>query len=138
MVISPEVILYNENLRLLLINLGLKNMGKVKIMPGSKGCRISVRKLPKDAKAGEILTWEEGGEIIIDEIDILSRYWRQSTERRMAIYGGYWNYEIEPNCEYHECVPLVVSKRELLIIKAEFWWKRNLDSIPEYRVILVE
>ncbi len=50
--ILPEVIDYRHNLRIVLINVSLKNVGKVVIRAGSAGCACSVWKLPTDLSAG--------------------------------------------------------------------------------------
>ena len=126
--VSPEVLPYNDDFRLLLVNVALKNVGNVKIASGSKGCWLSVKKLQKDIRCEQTLEWQNA-EIFVKQIDIL-RYYRSQ--------GGYKRYEIEPRCEYHELETLIVSKGDILLIEVEFWWFKNRDSITEYRVIFVE
>ena len=70
------------------------------------------------------------GEAIIENYDILRKYFRGK--------DGYKNYEIEPHSDYHEIACVKVSKGDLLSIRAEFFWKDDKDSIPEYRVFYVE
>jgi len=125
--ISPTDLPYGPGFRLLLIRVDLKNVGKVKITPGSKGCRVSVRKLPKDARAGEVLE-RDRGELLVEDVDILEHY-REN--------GGYAGYEIEPGCEYHELMTVIVPEGDILVIKGRFWWKENSDAITEHCVTRV-
>lgn len=120
--IVPQVIPYLKDKRLLVINVTLKNVGKVKITPGPSGCRVSVRKLSRNLGLGKQLEWKEAKKII-DSVDVLRHYRDGGRE--------YSNYEIEPNCEYHELETLVVSKGDLLNIEVKFWWKKDIDAISE-------
>ena len=125
--ISPTDLPYGPGSRLLLITVNLKNVGKVKITPGSKGCRVSVRKLPNDLKAGEVLE-RDRGELLVGDVDILEHYREKE---------GYAGYEIEPGCEYHELISVVVPEGDIFVIKATFWWKENSDAITEHCVTRV-
>lgn len=48
MVISPEAIYYNEEYDMVIINILLNNIGKIKIVPGSSGLQVTVRKIDSD------------------------------------------------------------------------------------------
>jgi hypothetical protein len=125
MTVQAEHLPYTVDSALLIIKLSLKNVGKVKIMPGPSGCRVSTRKVPQGIKPGQLVTWEKS-EPVIEEIDVLRHY---------RIGEGYPDYEIEPGCEYHEGESLVVDKGSVYLVKAEFWWKKDADSIEEYAVV---
>ena len=127
MTLQAEHLNYSVDSELLIIKLKLKNVGKVKIMPGPSGCRVSCRKVPHNVGLGQVVEWKKC-DPVIDEIDILRHY---------RISGGYPKYEIEPGCEYHESETLVVQKKCVYLLKAEFWWKRDADSIEEYGVIQI-
>ncbi|OGH06570.1 MAG: hypothetical protein A2W22_02820 [Candidatus Levybacteria bacterium RBG_16_35_11] len=127
-VIDPEIYPYKGSKKLLVINVTLKNVGNVKISPGSKGCRLTVYKLPKNKNTGESLDWEKY-KTLLKDVDILRRYKGKR---------GYQGYEIEPNCEYDEFETLVVKKGELILIKADFWWLKNEDVINDYKVVHVK
>ena len=127
-IVNPEVLPYKNNKRLLVIYVTLKNIGSVKITPGSKGCRVTVYRLEKNGREGKILDWEKG-KIIMKEVDILKRYKGKR---------GYLGYEIEPNCEFDEIETLIVKRGDLLLIQADFWWLKNEDVVNDYKVVHVE
>lgn len=128
MVITPESIRYNEYSDLMKINVALGNEGNVKITPGSKGCRVTVKRMGKETAKDQTIDLDRGETIV--EKDILRKYYHPQI--------GYKKYEIEPKCEYHELECVVVSKGDLLSIRTEFFWKDDKDSITEYSLFYVE
>jgi len=53
MTIRPQVHPLRTDTRMLMIDVGLRNTGKVMVEAGPMGCRIWLRRLPKDAKIGQ-------------------------------------------------------------------------------------
>lgn len=127
--IGASTIQQDKNNCLLKLCLTLRNEGNIKITPGPKGCRLTVRKLDRDPGNKPMIDLD-AGEPIINEHDMLIKYLRPGI--------GYKMYEIEPKVEYHELVAVPVSKGDLLSIRAEFFWKDNSDSITEYSLYCVE
>jgi hypothetical protein len=124
--ISPELIKYHGNLRVALINVTLRNVGKVKITAGQAGCRLWVRKLPTNLMHGESLDLE-AGDSLVDGVDLL------------ANYDKAFPYEIEPGSEYHEFGNLVAAAGDLLSIRATFYLGAlEDDAISEYRLVYIE
>jgi hypothetical protein len=124
--IHPQVIKYRGDLRIVLINVTLKNVGKVKIKAGSGGCRLWVWRLPDSRNHGECLELNSG-EALLDNVDLLAQY-----DRRFP-------YEIEPGAEYHEFGNLVVQAGDVLSMKTTFFFGSiDEDAITEYRLAYVE
>ena len=96
--VSAKVVAYNKRRSLLLLKVTLKNIGRVKIMPGAKGCCVSVSQLPKNCATGSVIQ-RSAMRCILSDVDVLRHYRRN---------GGYPRYVIEPSCEYHEYETLVV------------------------------
>lgn len=142
--VQPKDYAYGS-LRLLVLRIGLKNIGKVRISPSPNGCRITVREIPSGKNIGTRLE-PAAGLILLPEVDILRTWWRDDI--------GYANYEIEPGCEYHEILNVVVEPGKLLEVKVVFNWqgmfpipffdfrRRRLrwgetDQLPEYHIVQV-
>jgi hypothetical protein len=124
--ISPELIKYRGNLRVTLINVTLRNVGKVKITAGQAGCRLWVRRLPANLAHGQSLDLE-AGESLIDGVDLLAKYDKE------------FPYEIEPGSEYHEFGNLVARTGDLLSITVTFYLgKLEDDAISEHRLVYIE
>lgn len=91
MTIRPQVQPLRTDSRMLMIDIGLRNTGKVMVEAGAMGCRIWLRRLPKDAEIGQAVDLD-GGHVVIDGLDLL------------ADYDKSFPYEIEPGAEYHRFV----------------------------------
>ena len=111
----------------LMNNLALSNVGNVKIVPGPSGCWVSVRQVDHSLKHSDIVSWDEAIPVA-DNIDALRHYKKGDT---------YPDYEIEPGCEYHEIENVAVQAGFVYLVKVQFWWKKDSDSIEEYGVIQV-
>src|SRR3989304_6683943 len=68
--LEPEIIPYSLSKRLLVTYVILRNVGQVKVTPGSKGCQLTIWKLPNDKKEGELIQLKEGAKLI-EKVDIL-------------------------------------------------------------------
>jgi hypothetical protein len=138
--VSPCDLPYGEGLRLLQVGVGLKNVGKIKITPGRKGCTVAVRRFDRGLSLGASLHWEQG-KPVIENVDILQVYRQQD--------GSYSEYEIEPGAEYRESLNVVVPEDTVLMIETTFWSNKkkpmkqqeqnasvedDFDSIPDYCV----
>ncbi len=120
---------YNESQKLLIIKIGLENKGNIKISPGNKGVRITIRKLERDKSEGSILDLDQG-KVIVESLDVLRKYHLPKI--------GYRNYEIEPKCEYQEIECLPITQGETISVRTEFFWKDEKDSIIDYSVFYVQ
>ena len=122
MTLSTETIPYSNGLRLLIVHIRPKNIGKVLFEPGSKGFHLFVKKLPKDPPYGQLLEPTTGKPF--KEIDILRHD-----------KGG---YELEPGVEYDETETLVVSKGDNFYLETELWWPNNDDFVNNKKIVRVE
>ena len=125
--LEPEILTYNSGQRLLVVYVVLKNTGQVKVIPGPKGCRISIWEIPKNKEKGNQIFPKEG-KVLLKNIDILRKYKEK---------GGYWKYEIEPNCLYQEVEAITVMKGDLLGIEVKFYPPEDDDFINETKIIKV-
>ncbi|OGH47909.1 MAG: hypothetical protein A3A51_00195 [Candidatus Levybacteria bacterium RIFCSPLOWO2_01_FULL_39_10] len=129
MSILPQVHSYHGKDRLLIVvNITLKNVGNVKIVPGPSGCRLTVIKLPKNIKEYNVLDWKKG-QVLFKNIDIL-----RNCKVNNSYEGG---YELEPNNEYHEFETFIVKKGDLLAIRCKFYCENNKDVIHESTIFQV-
>src|SRR5690349_10246107 len=58
--IRPQVQPLRSETRLLMLDVGLRNTGKVMVEAGTHGCRIWLRRLPEDAKRDQPLDLDTG------------------------------------------------------------------------------
>lgn len=107
---------YAPNLRLLLIEARMKNIGKVKVTreKKEKGCTVEIVKFDRALPSGQIFNWTAGTSLL-EETDILKQFPQ---------------YEIEPGAEYRERLGLVVPEDSLLMIRTVFASKG--DEITDY------
>jgi hypothetical protein len=129
--IQTEAFTYSSDpdIRLLVITIRLKNMGSVRITPGTKGLVLKVTKMDETATCYDPVNYSENGTVIYGPSDMLEKYRHPKK--------GYKCYEIEPNNEYTEIETIVVKKADLLTVECRFYGKDNVDSITEYSVIRV-
>jgi hypothetical protein len=119
--VSTETAPYDSNLRLLIIHVKPKNIGKVLFQPGKKGFHLVVRKLPKNIQYGQLLELPSGQ--LFKRIDLL-----RHDE----------GYELEPGVEYDETETLVVSKGDIFYIEAELWFEDDEYSAVSKAVVRVQ
>jgi hypothetical protein len=118
---STETIPYTDNLRLLVIHIKPKNIGKVVFEPGKKGFHLLIKKLPKSAKYGELLEFAKAK--TFKTVDLL----RNDPD----------GYTLEPGAEYDEVESLVASAGDIFYIEAELWWSNDQDSVMSKIVVRV-
>jgi hypothetical protein len=93
---------------MLMIDVGLRNTGKVMVEAGAMGCRIWLRHLPMEAEIGQPVDLD-GGNVVVDGLDLLAGYDKSCP------------YEIEPGAEYHEFCAVPVKPGTLFSVKATFY-----------------
>ncbi|HEX6713958.1 MAG TPA: hypothetical protein VF066_11245, partial [Thermoleophilaceae bacterium] len=71
MTIRPHIQPLRSEARLLMIEVGLRNTGKVMVAAGEMGCRVWVRRLPAHAELDEPLDLDSG-ELVLDGLDLLA------------------------------------------------------------------
>jgi len=132
--VTPQIIQYSNTQKLLTVDVALKNVGKVRAKPSGKdGCLLSVRRLAGDAKAqnvlaadmrtGTLLRWQDAGESVVTDVDMLRHY-------------DPGTYELEPGVEYHELEAVVLPEGSLFLVKVSFSAGTNdNDVITEYRLV---
>ncbi len=127
--VAPETIEVEDGRKLLVINVHLRNIGNVKIVPGPSGCVVKV--IPIITNTEEVFSEikADTSKIIYQE-DILKKYYRPKI--------GYNNYEIEPNSEYHEEICLLVEEKNIFEIQVEFFYKQDKDSITESNIYSIQ
>ena len=126
MTIRPQVEPLSDNARMLMIEVGLRNTGKVMVEAGAMGCRLWLRHLPKDAKLGEPVDLD-GGDVVIDGLDLL------------AGYDKSFPYEIEPGAEYHEFCAVPVKPGGLFSVQVTFYLgSDDDDAVSERRLAFVD
>jgi hypothetical protein len=109
-----------------MIEVGLRNTGKVMVAAGEMGCRVWVRRLPAHAELGKPLDLDSG-ELVLDGLDLLENY-----DKR-------FQYEIEPGAEYHEFCAIPVTTGALFSVKATFYLGgEEDDAISERRLAFVD
>jgi len=118
---STETIPYTNNLRLLVIHIKPKNIGKVVFAPGKKGFHLFIKKLPKSATYGELIELAKAKEF--KTVDLL----RNDPD----------GYLLEPGVEYDEVESLVASPGDLFYIEAELWWSNDEDFVNIKEVVRV-
>ncbi len=117
--VTPQVLDYSGDSNLLIIWVSLRNIGKIKFQPGTRGCLVSVYSLDQSAPLGTVL---EPVDPLMEDINLLRHY----------DHGGYW---LEPQAEYTECDAVIVPQDRPLLVKVAFWSEDDTDSITEYRVV---
>ena len=126
MTIRPQVQPLRDDSRMLMIDVGLRNTGKVMVEAGAMGCRIWLRHLPIDAEIGQPVDLD-GGNVVVDGLDLLADY-----DKRFP-------YEIEPGAEYHEFCAVPVKRGALFSVRATFYLGgEEDDAISERRLAFVE
>ena len=126
MTIRPQVQPLRADTRMLMLDVGLRNTGKVMVQAGAAGCRIWLRRLPEDAKRDQPVDLDSG-EVVIDGLDLLADY-----DKRFP-------YEIEPGSEYHEFCAIPVTAGALFAVRATFYLGgEEDDAISERRLAFVE
>ena len=118
---STETIPYTNNLRRLVIHINSKNIGKVIFEPGKKGFRLLIKKLPKNAKYGELIELAKAKEF--KTVDLL----RNEPD----------GYSLDPGAYYDEVESLVASPGDIFYIEAELWWPDDEGSVNIKRVVSV-
>ncbi|HET7435850.1 MAG TPA: hypothetical protein VFN10_14175 [Thermoanaerobaculia bacterium] len=128
---------YGDGLALLTCRVLLRNAGGVRIIPGSNGCRISVRQVPRTLPRGTAVQWDDLKPDLVENHDLLQPYLRY-TRREEPLKEDYEGvYSIEPAAEYHEQLNVVVPCGFAYLIEVTFWWRGNSDSITEYATAFV-
>jgi hypothetical protein len=126
MSVTYQSIPYEGETRIAVVDVLLKNAGKVMISAGGRGCRLSVWELPTGVEVGQAIDLD-GGDRLIDDIDLL---------------GGYdptLGYEILPGAEYRESGNVVVRRGTLLGIKVTFHFGgEDEDAISEYALARID
>ena len=126
MTLRPQVQPLRADTRMLMIDVGLRNTGKVMVEAGAMGCRIWLRHLPRDAEKGQPVDLD-GGNVVIDGLDLL------------AGYDKSFPYEIEPGAEYHEFCAVPVAPAALFSVRATFYLGGEQDdAISERRLAFVD
>jgi hypothetical protein len=126
MTIRPQVQPLRADTRMLMIDVGLRNTGKVMVEAGAMGCRVWLRRLPKDAEVGRPVDLD-GGDVVIEGLDLL------------AGYDKSFPYEIEPGAEYHEFCAIPVMPGALFSVRATFYLGgAEDDAISERRLAFVD
>ncbi len=92
---KPTILSYNGS-TLLVVDVSLKNVGRVKFRPTYQGVTLKVYQVERTA--GDLLKNIEKSQPIADEINLLTHYDNYPE-----------SYYIEPGCEYHEVAVLPVS-----------------------------
>lgn len=107
-----------------------KNIGSVKIEPGTRGCELSIKQVPQDLQEGALVDWRTS-KMILQNYDFVEQ-WNDE-------YGAEdESYCIEPGCEYHERQGIVVPRRYFYIIEVIFWAPKDKDTIAEHSYIYVK
>jgi hypothetical protein len=126
MTLTTDVLPYRDELRLVIVTVALKNVGKVRVTPGESGCRMWVRQLSTDEPAGSTLDLDRG-EVLVDSHDLIGRYDPASP------------YEIEPGTQYNEIGTVVAAAGDVLGVKVTFFLGDRIDdAISESRVVRVD
>ena len=118
--LSHEIIDYTDDLKLLMVKVSLKNIGRIKISSRNAGCIVAVKRLPQNLVAGQPLIWKDAGPDII-RVNILEQD---------AIYS------MEPGEEHRGFLTLAVPKGQHLFIKSTFYRKK--EDIEEYCITFVK
>ena len=116
---------YTQHLQLLTVNIHLKNIGSVLILPSPMGCWFSLRSLPRDRTTGQTPHWNDGTPII-ENYDVI-------------IYGNpnhsltpkQENYQIEPGADFVETINAVVPEGSLLMAEIGFalQWETRIYKV---------
>lgn len=126
--VEHDVVSYQDDRCLVIIKVLLKNVGKVRVKPGLKGCRVSAKRIPHNWSSGIVVDWESlKGKLILDNVDIIAR-------RNNASYPL---YEIEPGTEYQEILPIVFNSGDFIMMQTRFWWEDDKDFITNYHIFEV-
>jgi len=121
--IATDAVPYGSGKHLVVVTVGLKNVGKVRVTPGRQGCRLWVFRLPIDVPAGSLLPLS-GGEPLVDGHDLIGGYDPSAP------------YEIEPGTEYHEMGAVVANDGDVLGIRVTFYLGDRIDdAISESTVV---
>jgi len=111
---------YRENLKLLTVDITLKNIGRVKLIPSKKGCWFSLRYLSTECMVDDTPHWNDAVPII-EEYDVI----RKANPRITGpIEKNYW---IEPGAQYVETINVVIS--EGLILMAEIGFESKNEEL---------
>jgi len=117
-----------------MVNVSLKNIGSVKVIPGTRGCKLSVKQVPRDLQEGALIDCETS-KVILQNYDFVE----QSNKEYNEVYGAADEpYCIEPGCEYHERLGIVVPRQYFYIIDVIFWAPNDKDVIGEQSYIYVK
>lgn len=123
--VDANALPYRDELKLVCFTVFLTNIGKVKVLPGSKGCTITIREVPPALLVHEELKWEDCRPLI-SATDIIARRFENP-----AVPG----YEIEPGTEYQEIASFILAPRGIVMVETRFWWKDDRDTITNYRFV---
>ncbi len=123
----PSFLPYGDGRWLLSITIRLHNIGRVKLSPSERGCRLSVGILPRDASAGATPHWNDCAPILT-EYDVIRN--ASPNHDQEPIEANYW---IEPGGEYQEIVNIVVPAGCLLMTEVDFSGLRG-EKLWTYRV----
>jgi hypothetical protein len=99
--VSAESQAYGNDLRLLLIHVRPKNIGKVLVTPGKLGLVVTVRSIPERLKSGVV------------DLEELPVFYTGDLMNRFPD-----GYDLEPGVEYDEVLALIVPKGKMFSIKA--------------------
>ena len=130
MTISSEQLHYSKNLCFLIVTVALKNVGSIKIVPGSKGLELTIKRLPTSIEKNTSVDWWNIEEELFGPKDILAKYKLDGKED----YKGEV-YNLDPGCVYYENEGIILEKGYLYQFRLNFWWKENKDNIVQYSYI---
>jgi hypothetical protein len=71
--VRPEQIQYSDKHSLLIVNVSLKNIGSVKIIPGTRGCTLSIDQVPRDLQEGALIDYETS-KVILQNYDFVEQW----------------------------------------------------------------
>jgi len=123
--LTSQILPYSEDLSLLVIDVFLKNIGVTAIVPGVKGCQISIREIPEHLTTQGIVD-SSNGALVLKDYNLLEPFRNPKTKDYSDDY-----YVIEPKCTYHEQCLVAVKKQRTYVVEMCFYYKNNWDDFRD-------
>ncbi|MES2155549.1 MAG: hypothetical protein V4510_10480 [bacterium] len=116
--VKADVLPYNASLRLLVVHVQLKNIGKVIIRPGAKGLLVTVRAVPAGAPQNAFINYSKAPAVAHRQV-LRTRQDPPHREGFLWLKKAFWAYKLEPGEGYHEVEALIVAPG-LIAVEAVF------------------
>lgn len=133
---EQELLPYSTDRQVLVINIGLKNIGKQVFVPGPNGLELTVKRFPLTLNPGEYLDWNIA-ETFIETTDILEHYLSpEDVASGKKDYKRGDGYCLDVGATYRESPSVIVEKGYVYLIELTLWDGAEVgDSMTEYHVV---